>query len=256
MKSNNLNEKHKINTKDNQCTSSKTYKVPSQPQTLNYNQTRYKTPMGSAGYLVGIFPVVLAELETDIYCELTYKYPIHSINSKESKVIVRKFKLVAKNKKLLIDGYVEKKLSISFDSQKKEHDTLITIPFKTLIDINYALEPKYDTEFKTNIKDSSSCECFFSPAEKLFWVHEYTKLTENLEEIDCSKNKEYVTKLIVTLGMSILQNQKVFIPEPSGEANIIAEYDACRNKKTTDQITHIEVGSDPQKGLVARIIKQ
>ncbi|MGL4760192.1 MAG: hypothetical protein ACRC6T_13465 [Sarcina sp.] len=247
MESKNSNKSYKKN---------ETYKIPQEAQTLNYNQTKHKTPMGSVGNLVGVFPVVLAEFETDIYCELKYKYPIHSVTSKENKVIIRKFKLISQNKKLLIDGYVEKKLSICFDSLKKEQDTIITIPFKTVINIDYALEPKYDTEFKTNKKDTASCEYFFSPAERLFWIHEYTRLTENFEELESYGSKEYVAKLIVTLGISILQNQKVFIPEPSDEANVIAEYDVCRNQKNLDVTTHIEVGSDPEKGLIARIIKQ
>ncbi len=262
MESNDLNKQTRIftaKTKENPTIneSKKSNCSESQePQNLNYNKTKFKTPMGSSGHLVGVFPVILSEFETDIYCELKYKYPIHSIKTKESKIIVKKFKLVAKNRKLLIEGYVEKKLLICFDVQRKEENTLITIPFKTIVDITYSNEPKYDTEYKSNSKNNCSSEHFFSPAEKLFWVHEYTKLKEEFEEIEYSNSKEYVTKLIITLGLSILQNQKVFIPEPCGDANVVAEYDACGNIKTANEIAHVEVGFDTKKGLVARIIKQ
>ncbi|MGL4654700.1 MAG: hypothetical protein ACRCWM_02265 [Sarcina sp.] len=225
-------------------------------QNLNHNKTKMKIPMGSSGPLIGVFPVVLAEFETDIYCELKYKFPINSVTSKQSKIIVKNFKFLCKNQKLLIDGYIEKNISISFNAQPKEKNTLVTIPFKTIIDIDYSIPPKYDTEFKSTSQDSCTCEYFFLPAEKIFWIHEYTRLTETVEEIQTRNSKEYLTKLVVTLGISILQNQKVFIPESCGEANVIAEYDGGKNIKLPNKIAHIDVGYDKKKGLVARIIKE
>ena len=226
------------------------------PQKLNHNKTKFKTPMGSSGHLVGVLPVILSEFETDIYCELKYKHPIKSINSKKSKIIVKNFKIISKNQKLLIDGYIEKIISINFNNNTQEQNALITIPFKTTVDITYSTEPKYDTKYKIISHNSESCEYFFSPAKKLFLVHEYTKLTENIEEIQNIDSTEYLIKLIVTLGISIFQNQKVFIPEPSGEANVIAEYDASKFPKKSNKISHVEVGFDSKNGLVARIIKE
>lgn len=226
------------------------------PEKFNYNNTKFKTPMGSSGHLVGVFPVVLSELETDIHCELKYKYPIKSITSKQSKIIVKNFKFISKNQKLLIDGYIEKNIFITFNNNTEKQNALITIPFKTIVDITYSIQPNCDTEYKTITQGYESCEYFFSPAEKVFLVHEYTKLTETIEEIKKINSKEYLMKLIVTLGISIFQNQKVFIPEPSGEANVIAEYNNCENQKESNKISHVEVGHNSKKGLIARIIKE
>ena len=223
---------------------------------LNHNNTKFKTPMGSSGHLVGVFPVVLSEFETDIHCELKYKSPIKSIISKQNKIIVKKFKFISNNQKLLIDGYIEKNIFITFNNNSEKQSALITIPFKTIVDITYSIPPNYDTEYKTISKGYESCESFFSPAEKVFLVHEYTKLKENVEEIQKINSKEYLMKLVVTLGISLIQKQKVFIPEASGEADVIAEYDNCKVQKKSNEISHIEIGHNSKKGLIARIIKE
>lgn len=256
MKPSNATSTPKVYTKVKKEVNKETPPNPQTPQKLNYNETIFKTPMGLPGYLVGIFPVILTEFETDIHCELKYGYPIRMISSKQSKVIVKKFKLVSHNEKLLIEGYIEKKITICFATKIEEQDTVITIPFKSLVDITYSVPPKYDTEYRTSSKHSHISECFFAPAEKLFWVHEYTKLTETTDEKNSNCGKEYLTKLVVTLGMSILQNQRVFIPEPEGEATVIAEYTATKNIKSPSKNTHVEVGHNDCNGLIARIIKE
>ena len=226
------------------------------PEKLNHNKTKFKTPMGSSGHLVGVFPVVLSEFETDIYCELKYKHPIKFITSKQSKIIVKNFKFISNNQKLLIDGYIEKKIFITFNTNSEKQNALITIPFKTIVDITYSTLPNCDTEYKTISKGYESCESFFSPAEKVCLIHEYTKLKETIEEIQRTNSKECLMKLVVTLGISIIQKQKVFIPEASGEANVIAEYNNCKTPKKSNEISHIELGLNSKKGLIARIIKE
>lgn len=256
MKSENTNTSSKVYKKIKKELPSKTTPHPQTPQNLNYAKTIFKTPMGSPGSLIGIFPIVLSEFETDIHCELKYKYPIKTISSKQSKVIVKKFKLISQNQKLLIEGYVEKIITICFNTKIKEQDTIITIPFKTIVNITYSVPPKYDTEYTSTKKDCECSECFFSSAEKLFCVHEYTKLTETFEEIGTYCGKEFLTKLVITLGLSILQNQKIFIPEPYEDATVIAEYTALKNIKTSPKTSYVEVGHNDCKGLIARIIKE
>ena len=227
-------------------------------ENLNNNITTFSPPMGSAGNLIGIFPVVLSELETNIYCEIKYKYPIKSLTTTENRVIINQCKFLSKNSKLLIEGLVKKNINVCFFDNYNSKNKTVTIPFKTIVDIDYYINPKYDTQYKRKATHSSNCEYFYSTAEKIYWSHEYTKLNEDCYKIplnnsDCKT--EYANKLVITLGISILQNQKVFIPEPCQTATVVAESTNCKSSDISQKITHIEVGINEKSSLIARVIK-
>ena len=227
-------------------------------ENFNNNITTFSPPMGSAGNLIGIFPVVLSELETNIYCEIKYKYPIKSLTTTENRVIINQCKFLSKNTKLLIEGLVKKNINVCFFDSYNSKNKIVTIPFKTIVDINYYINPKYDTQYKSKSHTSNSYEYFYSTAEKIYWSHEYTKLNEECYKVPLNNNdskSEYANKLIVTLGISILQNQKVFIPEPLQTATVVAESNNCKSNNISQEITHIEVGINEKSGLIARIIK-
>lgn len=225
---------------------------------LNKNITTFNIPMGSAGNLVGIFPIILSELETNIFCEIKFKYPIKCLDTIENLVIIKNCVFIDKNSKLLIEGVVQKNINVSFFDTKPNKIKSLKIPFKTIVDINYFIKPKYDTQYKNLASTSSTCESYISVGEKLFWSHEYTKLKEECFKIT-SDNKnypdEYINKLILTLGINILQNQKVFIPEPQDSATVIAESIGCKGDNSLNEITHVEVGVNKKSKLIARIIK-
>lgn len=245
-------------------TCSTVQRIPNDPskkriQPLNESVTYFKTPMGSSGPLVGAFPVVLSEFETNIYCELKYKYPVTSITTLSNKVILRNCRLTNDNTKLLLQGYIEKCLNFQIANSRAPQKTKIKIPFKTIINVKYATPPRLDSSY-TSLDDNSSLTTYFVPAHNPYCVHEYTKLDECVEADPCScpDAKEFVNKIILTLGIAILQTQKVFIPESDEDATIIAQNSTNSDPDSdsnSDSITHIEVGYDLENGLVARVSK-
>ncbi|MGL4742257.1 MAG: hypothetical protein ACRC41_15930 [Sarcina sp.] len=226
------------------------------PNIDNQNITRFKLPMGATGNLVGVCPVVLSEFETNVYCELRYKAPIKDIESHSNKIVLKRCLFKEHNKKLRIEGFIEKLITMTFIDNSQTKNTLVTIPFKTTITLKYSYPPQVDTEYKLRFPNSTTRETYYSPAEKLYWTHEYTKLKETCEEThSCNDKKEYVNNLIITLGISILQTQKVFVPEPSCEATVIGEISHSNSLDNNGKIKRIEVGADPSNTLLARVIK-
>lgn len=227
------------------------------PNIDNQNITKFKLPMGATGNLIGVCPVVLSEFETNVYCELKYKSPIKDIESHSNKIILRRCLFKNHNKKLLIEGFVEKLITITFIDNSQTKNTLVTIPFRTSIELKYSYPPQVDSEYKLRFPNSQTKETYYAPAEKLYWSHEYTKLKETCEEtISCNEKKEYVTNLVIILGISILQTQKIFIPEPTCEATVIGEISHSTNSSNSESIKRIEVGSNHDNELLARVTKE
>ncbi|MGL5822274.1 MAG: hypothetical protein ACRCYE_11770 [Sarcina sp.] len=222
----------------------------------NKNTTKFKLPMGATGNLIAVCPVILSEFETNVYCELRYKAPINNIESHSNKIILKRCLFKDHNKKLLIEGFVEKLITITFVDNSQTKNTLVTIPFRTIIELKYSYPPQVDSEYKLRFPNCKIKETYYSPAEKLYWSHEYTKLKETFEDVpSCNEQKEYVNNLVITLGLSILQTQKIFIPEPSCEATVIGELFHSDTLDNQGQIKRIEVGATHTNTLLARIIK-
>lgn len=251
MDLNDIQSRQILNSKKRKSRSRKTTNKITVP--LNKNKVIYKTPMGSSGPIIGAFPVILSEFDVNIFCELKYKYPIISMKSDVSTVILKLCKFSSDNKKMYLEGYIDKGIQISLADSTEDQKTTVKLPFKTMINIKYNKEPNFDTDYKSLDKDNNSLTYYFSPADKVYWSHEYTKITEKYEELPSESNdkQEFVNKIVLTLGMVILQDQRVFIPESTDDATVIAEF----NNSNSENITHIDVGYDSKQGLIARIIK-
>lgn len=236
-------------------------KVCDKAEDINYNETTFLTPMGACENLVGIMPVVLSEFESKIFCEFSYKAPIICLETLKNKVLIQKCKILDKNSKLLIQGCIKKDILVKFDlcAKRPDKETTITIPFKTIVDLEYYVNPANDTSFKTISPSLCSKKTLFSPSEKLFWLHNYSKMSEHTKVIpikNCNNTTlEYVTTITLSLGISIIQNRRIFLIEPEGTATVIAEAKNSLNCIKNDKIIDFEVGFDKENGLLARVIK-
>lgn len=230
---------------------------------LNKNKTTFLTPMGSCESVVGMLPVVLSDFETNIYCEFSYKTPISSVQTQKNKIHIKNCKLLNKNSNLLIEGIITKEITATFVPcyPCKNKKLILTIPFKTIVDIEYYVSPAKDAEFKSlSCNESCDSKVFFSPASKLYSSHNYTKISECTNSVKCKNAKnqieEYVTKITLSLGISIFQEQRIFLLEPDGESLVIAESLPLCNYLESTNISGFEVGIDKEKGLISRVIKE
>ncbi|MGL4989936.1 MAG: hypothetical protein ACRC57_02050 [Sarcina sp.] len=230
--------------------------IATNPKQINHNETTFLTPMGTCENLVAVMPVILSDFETKIYCNFTYRYPISSIKTLKNTVYLQNIKFSNNNSTICLNGYIKKDIIINVKHQNYKK-TYINIPFKTFINVNYYVNPLNDTEFKNISKKSYAQKKFFSMAEKPYWTHNYTMFSERIEERFSSNHncKEYINKITLSLGISILQNRRVFLLEPNGTAKIIAQSDSPY--KTPDNLIsdNFEIGYDSVNGLIARVIK-
>lgn len=190
-----------------------TLKNLSSTDKINENIVKYKVPIGRSGPLVGIFPIILSDFQIDINCEIKYKYPITSIKTLNNNVHVTKFIFLDDNYKLLIEGYLSKDAEI-ITKNNKSKKTTINIPFRTIVDVKYNTYPKNSLDNDYNVKKGFKSSSIFKNLEslKISWKIESINL---FEKITTDKNNdEVIYKIIVSLDVILLQNQKVFIPRP------------------------------------------
>lgn len=183
---------------------------------LNENIVKYKVPIGRSGPVIGLFPIILSDFEIDINCELKYKHPITNIKSLKNNVEIKKFIFLNDNYKLLIEGYVSKYVEILTENDKSKK-TNVNIPFKTVVDIKYSTFPKFSFDEEPNYKKGYKIRPIFDNIDslKIYWRIENINL---FEKITTAKDSdEIIYKIIVSLNVILLQNQKVFIPEPSAQ---------------------------------------
>lgn len=218
---------------------------------LNRNSTKFKTPMGSVGPLVASVPVVLSEFETNIFCELKYTCPITLVSSLCTNVHVCCCKILSCNKKISISGYVEKKLRIYLENCLTPKIKTVKIPFKTTVSLKFSNCPRMNTKYESIC--NPDCDNYLVVAAPLCCKLEYTKFSESKKVVSCkdkcSNKKIHISKMKITLGITILQKQKIFIPDSLGCASITHKCVDC----DCDCIDHVEVGVAPNCNLVARI---
>lgn len=183
---------------------------------INENIIKYKTPVGRSGPIVGIFPIVLSDFQIDINCEIKYKYPILSIRTLSNNVNVTKFRFLGDNYKLLIEGHVSKNAEVISENNKPKK-TIITIPFRTIVDVKYNTYPMTSLPEDYNIKNGFKSISVYKSSDllKIAWKLESINLFEKITKD--KNNDEMVYKIIVSLDIILLQNQKVFVPQPIGD---------------------------------------
>ncbi|WP_055071892.1 hypothetical protein [Clostridium massiliamazoniense] len=180
---------------------------------LNESIIKYKTPIGRSGPIIGIFPIVLSDFQIDINCELKYKSPIKSIKTLKNNIKLNKLTFLNDSYKLLVEGYLSKHVEILSFNNRFQNNT-INIPFRTLVDINYNTYPKFSfDEEHPNKKDFKRIPLFRdTKSTKISWKIEEINLFE--KKVRVKHKDETIYKIIISFNIILLQNQKVFIPQP------------------------------------------
>ncbi|MFR5266352.1 hypothetical protein [Clostridium sp.] len=185
---------------------------------LNESIIKYKTPVGRSGPIIGIFPIVLSDFQIDINCELKYKSPIKSIKTLKNNIKLNKLTFLNDSYKLLIEGYLSKYVKISSYNNTIQNNT-INIPFRSLIDINYNTYPKFSFDEEPTTKKGFKSTSLYKDKEfmKISWKIEKINLFE--KKVRIKHKDETIYKIIISFNIILLQNQKVFIPQPIDSAS-------------------------------------
>ncbi|MCM8711967.1 hypothetical protein M2651_13255 [Clostridium sp. SYSU_GA19001] len=250
--------------------------------TLNECKNKCNSQVGCTGPLVAKIPVVLAdvEIQVDVESKIKLKEPVLDLKTIDKHIHLTECKLIPHTDKLFISGYVQKNIQFSaIDctnttsiSGNIQHTT-VKLPFKCVTKIKFAKHPIYGRDYKKKInvldkdmlgKDQKeeSWIHFSKLCEPVFCELEYVKILETdiLSEKCSLPNtlpnekplQELTEKMVIYIRLKVLQNQHIFIPEPSGDVTLL-DNDYSRDayykeKKQPD----IQVEYDPDKGMVGK----
>jgi hypothetical protein len=236
-------------------------------------------PYGRPGPIVIKVPVVLAncKIQIDIESEIRLDVPAFDVKTIDKQVCITQCHLVPHTNKLFLAGFVQKniqystvecanKTSISGDVLH----TTVRLPFKCVAAICFDKYPIFgkSAKEKSNVLDKS----MLCPNNKEdSWIHfdkfsepiscelEWTKILEtdifdrnirhDAEPFTKEKLFQEITeKMVVYVGIKVLQNQQVYIAEPSCIINMEKDYD---DKKEYEDI---EIAYVHEKGIIGRMI--
>lgn len=255
--------------------------------TLAECDNKYNIPMGRTGPLVAKIPVVLSEVEVqiDLESEIRLEQPALDIKNIDKHIFLTQCKLIPHTDKLFISGYVQKNIQFStIDCANKTsisgniQHTTVNVPFKCVTKIEFSNEPIYGKDYKKRL-NALDKNMLGKDNKEDSWIH-YSKLYEpvycELEHAkilgtdifnrqcsfnnDISKEKtfqELVEKMVIFIQLKVLQNQQVFIPEPSGDVIMVDNCTKSPSDSITDKddkSTYIEVGFQPEKGMMGKEI--
>lgn len=190
---------------------------------------------------VADIPVVLSKFEIQVFIEAIINFwePAFQIKSLDKKVVLKECELITGTDKLFIKGLLQENIEyatancikldrISGDIKKMT----INIPFKCSTKVNFSHKPqlskvdKLEVEiihFNKNNEDEieKNSSYFELPSDKVFCDLDSTEIleTNNREEMKTIENTLMNTysfqkirkKIILTLGLSLLQKQTTFI---------------------------------------------
>lgn len=252
--------------------------------TLNECENKCNTPMGRTGPLIAKIPVVLSDVEVqvDVESEIRLEEPAQDIKTIDKHIYLTQCKLIPHTDKLFISGYVQKniqysaigctnKTSISGNIQH----TTVNVPFKCVTKIKFAKYPIYGDDYKKRLnvlgkdmlgKDQKEDSWFHYSKlyEPIFCELEYAKIMEtDIFAQQCTLPntlpnekpfQQLTEKMVIYMRLKVLQNQQVFIPEPSGDVNMLEkcssgfDSDCDKEKKQLN----VEVGYDAEKGMIGK----
>ena len=171
----------------------------------NCSDTKYEfyVPMGRVGSLVIQAPVVLSRLKASIpiTSNIDISNSYNDINTLSNKVFLSK-PTISNNSILSIEGYVEKEIQYS-----KTCDLNTKIPFNTRIPFKFSVLPE--------IKNSNNSNSNFytrSPAQISFSIDSIDIDSDSYNIVNCF----YENSMVISIKLTLTQNQYVFIPEPEG----------------------------------------
>ncbi|MBP1864446.1 hypothetical protein [Clostridium tetanomorphum] len=180
--------------------------------TVQCNSSDNKLMNTSFEQVVSKVPVVLGKTEIQIFIESLNKLPepVFQINELNEKVFIDECELVLGTEKLFIKGFIQENMEYATVKSVKTTEvkgnikkTTINIPFKCCKKFSFNILPKLSNE-------------------KIFYKMDSMKVleTNNKEEIKIIENtllnlytfENVRKKTIVTLEITLLQNQQIFIP--------------------------------------------
>lgn len=243
----NLEEKEKFYKKIIQDTSEKKSSILFSKSTV-YGTTSYQCNynQGIEKYLslksaVADIPVVLSKFKVQIFIEalINLPEPVLEVKSLDKKVVLRECELITGTDKLFIKGLLQENIEcatvnciktdrISGDIKK----LTISIPFQCSTKVYFSNSPQLPKVHKIEIKILQANKNYENiteknyrylefPRDKIFCDLDSTEMleTNNKESMKLIKNTLVNTysferirkKVILTLGLSLLQNQSTFI---------------------------------------------
>lgn len=210
--------------------------------TVQYNSSKAIEFNPSFELGVTKIPVILSQFEVQIFMENLLKFPeqIYQVNALEKSIYLDKCQLVLSTNKLFIEGFLKEE--IEYATGKITKDNIIRgnikkssfkIPFKCSTRVRFNIPPitsKYSSHIElgilssnTNIIDNreKSYEHFRMLNEKISCKldkievtetdtkEDYEALESDLDKLQCFEKIR--KKMIITLEVSLIQEQKVFI---------------------------------------------
>jgi hypothetical protein len=250
--------------------------------------SKAQTPMGRPGPLVAKIPVVLAdfELQVNIESEVTLESVAREIKTIDKKVFLTECKLIPFTNKLFIEGYVRKSIQYStgryYDAASVGCDikhTVYEIPFKGVTEITFSRQPVYGKDFKKKLavlhedklnenKKEESWVHVSKPYEAIYCELVSAKIMETNQCKDVYRYAEentcrgdfikLVGQMVLNITLRVLQQQYICIPEPEGDVIMMDECSSVSDDGSAcnlgDKYYDIEVGYDPEKGLIGKRI--
>jgi hypothetical protein len=251
-------------------------------KTLNECDNKCSIPIGRTGPLVAKIPVVLSDLtiQIDIEAKLKLEEPALDIKTIDKHIYLTECNLVPHTDKLFISGYVQKNIQFSSISCTNNtsvnghiYHTTVNVPFKCVTKIQFSKYPVYGKDYKVklNVLDKKMLS---KDQKEDSWIHysklyepvycelEYAKILEtdildrefNLQDtlIEETAFQELNEKMVIYIRLKVLQNQQVCIPEPHGEVSVMETYPPSYKDYNDKKNINIEVGYDPEKGMIGR----
>lgn len=202
----------------------------------NNTNSEFYVPMGRVGSLVIQAPVVLSHLKTSIPITANIDLPnsYNNINTLSNKVFLSKPTLNS-NFILSIDGYVEKDIEY-----EKNCNLSTTIPFKTRVPINFSILP----ENRSSNNENNN-----------YYKKPPSKISFSIDSIDIeydsytTANSYYENSMTISIELTLMQNQYVFIPEPEGD--VLLQRSNVIQSTNSQENFYYTVGYDRNLGLIA-----
>ncbi|QGU94921.1 hypothetical protein GOM49_07245 [Clostridium bovifaecis] len=256
--------------------------------TLNECNNKHYISMGRTGPLIAKIPVVLSDVEVqiDVESEIKLQEAALDIKTIDKHVYLTQCKLIPYTNKLFIAGYIQKNIQFSTIDCSNEtsvsgniQHTTVNIPLKCVTKIKFSQDPIYGKEYKKRVNTLDK-DMLGKDQQEDSWIH-YSRLYEPIYcELEYAKIletdflndscpipgtpprekviREIVEKMVVFIRLKVLQNQQVYIPEPDGDVVIVEKCVSDLKEDSNDskgrKYTNIEVGFDPEKGMIGREI--
>ena len=212
------------------------------------SNTFNKILTGKPGSLIIKAPVVLCNCS--FTCPIEYNFRLHSnaIYNKitESNLLINTCEYDRHKNIVSITGLSKKTIKTITLNKNKENplysrSTTITIPIKQEIPVKFSESPIYNTALNSTSFKYMDNEIYCEIPYKNVINESFTKC----------KNKKaknmYSIKFDLELEVMLLQNQKVFIPEPDGNVYISSKNTV---QKCDNSNIYIEIGEDSNKRLI------